>query len=193
MESKGIIREGDEDKADLLMRGYAIFKKDKLFTFTSEEEARGITWIMNRSNTGVIIAKSEAGEKVSLEIIDNKAKLIPRIEGDELHCTVEMSITSNIGEIMGTKSIVDTESVKYLEKQQEKIVKQILENAVQLSLENNLDHFSVITKFIFKYPMMRDYFKENWKVLYPDIKFDYKVESNVKGTYLINEPTGSTE
>lgn len=190
---KAMIKEGEEEKSDILLRGYAIFKRDKLFAFTSEEEARGISWIMNRSGSGVMIVKSNAGEKVSLEIINNRAKLIPRIESNELHCTIEMSISSNIGEIMGTKTLVDPESVKYLERQQEKKVKQILENAVRLSQENNSDHFSIITKFIFKYPMMRDYFEKNWKDLYPDVKFDFKVESKIKGTYLLNDPTGSTK
>ncbi|MHB1391684.1 MAG: Ger(x)C family spore germination protein [Clostridia bacterium] len=190
-EKKAMIKEGEEEKSDILLRGYAIFKHDKLFVYTSEEEARGISWIMNRSGSGVIIIKSMAGEKVSLEIVDNRVKLLPRIKGNELHCTIEMSVKSNIGEIMGTKTLVDLESVKYMEKQQEKIVKQTLENAVRLSQENNSDHFSIITKFIFKYPMMRDYFEKNWKDLYPDVKFDFKVESNIKGTYLLNEPTGS--
>ncbi|HYF82512.1 MAG TPA: Ger(x)C family spore germination protein [Clostridia bacterium] len=192
-EKKAIIKEGEEEKSDVLLRGYAIFKRDKLFTFTSEEQARGISWIMNRSGSGIIIVKSKAGEKVSLEIIANKAKQIPRIEGNELRCTIEMSITSNIGEIMGTETLLNPESVKYLKTEQEKIVKQILEKTVRLSQENNLDQFSTITKFIFKYPMMRDYFEKNWKDLYPDVKFDFKVDSNIKGTYLLNDPTGSTE
>ena len=192
-EKKAMIKEGEEEKSDLLLRGYALFKTDKLLYFTSEEEARGINWIMNRSGSDIIIAKSKAGEKVSLEIIDSKAKLMPRIEGNELHCTIEMSITSNIGEIIGTETLVDLESVKYLGKQQEKIVKQALEKTVRLSRENNSDHFSIITKFIFRYPMMRDYFENNWKDLYPDVKFDFKVESRIKGTYLLNEPTSSNE
>ncbi len=193
MEKKAMIKEGEEEKSDIFMRGYALFKHDKLLSFTSEEEARGISWIMNRSVSGLIIAESNAGEKVSLDIIDIKAKLTPRIEGNELHCTIELSIISNIGAIKGTKTSVDPESIEYLKKQQEKIVKQILEKAVRLSQENNSDHFSVITKFIFRYPMMRDYFEKNWKSLYSDIKFDFKVESNIKGTYLLNEPTGGTK
>jgi spore germination protein KC len=192
-EKKAMIKEGEEEKSDILLRGYAIFKHDKLFNFASEEEARGINWIMNRSGSGVIIVKSKAGEKVSLEIMENRVKIVPRIESNELHCTIEMSIATNIGEIMGSKTLVDPESVKYLEKQQEKIVKQTLENAVRQSQENNSDHFSIITKFIFRYPMMRDYFEKNWKDLYPDVKFDFKVESNIKGTYLLNEPTGNTK
>lgn len=190
-EKKAMIREGEKEKSNILLRGYAIFKNDKFITFTSEEEAKGISWIMNRVVSGLIIVKSEAGEKVALDIIDSKAKLIPRIEDNELHCTIKQSITSNIGEIMGTKTLLNTKSVKYLEKQQEKVVKQTLEKTIRLSQENNSDHFSVVTKFAYKYPMMRDYFQKNWKDLYPDVKFDFEVESKIKGTYLINDPTSS--
>lgn len=190
-EKKAMIKEGEEEKSDMLLRGYAIFKRDKLFTFTSEEQAKGLSWIMNRSGSGVIIVKSKAGEKVSLEIIDIRAEQLPRIEGNELYCTIRLSIISNIGEIMGTKTTIDPESVEYLEAQQEKSVKQILENTVRLAQETNSDHFSTITKFKFKYPMLRDYLDKNWKDLFPDIKFDIVVKSNIKGTYLLNDPTGS--
>lgn len=192
-ETKAMAKKGEETKSDLFLRGYAIFKEDKLFTFTSEDEARGISLIMNRIGSGVITVKSKAGEKVSLEIIYNKAKVMPRIEGNELHCTVELSIISNIGEIAGSKTLLDLEGIKYLEEQMKKNMEQILETAIKHSQENNLDHFSMITKFIFKYPMMRDYFEKNWKDLYPDITFDFKVNSNIKGTYLLNEPTGSDQ
>ncbi|HYE81140.1 MAG TPA: Ger(x)C family spore germination protein [Clostridia bacterium] len=192
-EKKTMAMEGEEAKSDILLGGYALFKLDKLLYFTSEEESKGISWIMNRSGSSVILVQSKAGEKVSLEIIDSRARLIPRIEDNGLYCTIELSITTNIAEIMGSKTLVDPEGVKYLETQQEKIVKQTLEKTVKIAQENNSDHFSTITRFIFKYPMMRDYFDKNWKDLYPDIKFDIKVKSKIKGTYLLNEPTGSTE
>lgn len=185
--------EKKQDKFDILLRGYAIFRKDKLSYFTSKEEARGINWMMNRIDSGIIIVKSKSGEKISLDIIDNKVKIDSKIEGDELHCMVDISFTTNINEMMGSESVIDKESIKYLIEQQNKAIKKEAENSIRIAQENNSDHFSTITKFILKYPMMRDYLNKNWKDLFPDIKFDIKVTSNIKGTYLLDEPTGSKE
>ena len=185
--------EEKQDKYDVLIRGYAIFRDDKLSYFTPREESRGINWIMNRIGSGAILVKNKSGEETSLEIISSNVKILPKIEGDELHCTVDISFTTNIGEVMGNESITAIGSIKYLKVQQEKAIKKEVENAVRIAQKDNSDRFGIITKFTLKYPMMRDYFKKNWKDLFPDVKFEIKVKSNIKGTYLLNDPVGSSE
>lgn len=184
--------EDKQDKYDVSLSGYAIFQEDKLSYFTPREEARGVNWMMNRIESGIILVKDKSGEETALEIISSKVKILPKIEGDELHCTVDISFTTNIGEVMGNESITCAESIKYLTEQQKKAIKKEVEGTIKIAQKNNSDHFSVISKFILKYPMLRDYLKQNWKALFPDIKFDIKVKSNIKGTYLINDPVGST-
>ena len=185
--------EEKQDIYDILLQGYAIFRSDKLFYYTSREEARAINFIMNRMGTALIITKSKAGEQISMEIIDSKVKVSPKIEGDELHCTIDVSFTTNIGEIMGSTPVLNPDSLKYLAEQQEKAVKKEIEDAIRRAQERKSDHFSTITKFIIKYPMLRDYFNKNWKELFTGIKFEVKVKSNIKGTYLLNEPNGTAK
>lgn len=177
-----------QDISDVLIRGYAMFKADKLLYFTSKEEARGINWIMNRVESGIIVLKSKSDQEISMEIIDSMSKMIPRIEGNELYCTIDLSFVTNIGEVMGVENIIDYNAIRYLVEQQEKVIKHEVESAIRMAQNNSSDHFGTITKFIFKYPMMRNYLKENWKDIFPNIKFVVKVESKIKGTYLINEP-----
>lgn len=185
--------EGQPDTYNLSMSGYAIFKGDKLIYFTSRDESRGINWLMGRIGSGIILVKDENNQDISLEIVDNNVKIIPRIEGNELRCTVDISLTTNIGEVMGSKNVIERDSIKYLTDQQEKAIKREVEYAIRQAQKNNTDHFSLISKFNMKYPLMRNYFKENWKDLFPDIKFDVRIESKIKGSYLINEPTGSSK
>ncbi len=181
--------EEKQDVYDILMRGYGVFRKDRLFYFTSREEAKGLNWIMNRVNSGIIVIKSNAGEYVSMDITDAKVKLLPRIQNGKLYCTVDASFTTNIGEIAGTETTVDNKSINYLIDQQSKAVKDDIETALRKAIEDKSDRFGIITRFIMRYPMMKDYFNEHWTELYPEIVFEVKVKSNVKGTYMINEPT----
>ena len=81
----------------------------------------------------------------------------------------------------------------YLTEQQEKSIKREVENAIRTAQDKNSDHFSILSKFIIKYPLLRDYFQENWQELFPDIKFEVSVDSRIDGTYLINEPVTASK
>lgn len=179
---------------DILITGYSLFSEDRLVRFLSKEQSRSINWLMNRITSGIITVKDQKGQEVSMVIIKGACKTIPRVVGNELHCSVEVSFTTNVGEIMGGKSVLDKASLDYLTTQQEKIIKSEVENTIKIAQENNSDHFSMISRFRMKYPLMWDYFRENWKELFPDIKFDVSVNSRIDGTYMINEPiTASKE
>lgn len=187
------IEEQQQNIRDVLFKGYALFGQDKLHGFTSEEEARGINWIMDRIRSGIIVVRSKRGDKVSLEIVDSKVKLQPRIADNKLYCTVKLSFITNIGEVMGNENVIKNDIIRYLLEQQEKIVMNEVKKTLKTAQEHNADHLSIISKFIMKYPMLREYFMDSWKELFPDIIFDVQVESMIKGTYLVNEPTGSSE
>lgn len=178
---------------DILFRGYVIFREDKLLYFASEEESRGINWIMNRIGSGIIVVKDQTGQEISMVIIEANSKVKPRIEGNELHCSIEISLNTDIGEIMGGKSVLDKATLDYLTEQQENSIKREVENAIRIAQEKNSDHFSTISKFKIKYPLLRDYFEENWQQLFPGIKFEVSVDSRIDGTYMINEPVTASK
>jgi len=178
---------------DMILSGYAIFREDKLFYFASREESRGINWMLNRIGSGTIVLKDQTGQEISMVIVRGISKIKPRIEGGELHCTVEVSFVTNIAEIMGGRSIFDRASLDYLTEQQEKSIKREVENAIRIAQEKNSDHFCIISKFGIKYPLLRDYFQENWQELFPDIKFEVSVDSRIDGTYMINEPVTASK
>ncbi|MGE5677652.1 MAG: Ger(x)C family spore germination protein, partial [Pseudomonadota bacterium] len=160
--SSAVVTGESDAKFDVLLRGYALFNKDKLSYFTSMEEARGINWMMNRIGSGLILVRAENGEEVSLTIIKGKTKIKPEIVGNELHCKVEIAFTTNISEIMGTESLLDKKSIDNLITLQNLAIKKEVEKTIGIAQKNNSDHFSIISKFIIKYPKMRDYFMENW-------------------------------
>ncbi|MGE5633586.1 MAG: Ger(x)C family spore germination protein [Caulobacteraceae bacterium] len=179
-----------KDLYDIKVSGYSVFNGDKLSMFLTDKESRGINFLMNRVGSGVIVVKGKNGETVSLEIVESKAKRYPKIQGDDISCTIKVSLITNIGEIEGTQAEFDEESLQYLRKQQENVVKKEIEHIISLAQEKNADFFSAVTSFGFRYPGMRDEFASQWKELFPKIKFNVEVESQVARTYLIKEPTG---
>jgi len=178
---------------DMILSGYAILREDKLLYFASREESRGINWILNRIGSGIIVVNDQTGQEISMVIIHGISKLKPRIESGKLYCSVEISFVTNIGEIMGGRSIFDSASLDYLTEQQEKSIKREVENAIRIAQEKNSDHFSIISKFGIKYPLLRDYFQKNWQKLFPDIKFEVSVDSRIDGTFMITEPVTASK
>ena len=140
---------------------------------------------MNRIGSGIIVVKDQGSQEISMVIIEANSKVKPRIEGNELHCSIEISLNTDIGEIMGGKSVLDKATLDYLTEQQENSIEEV-ENAIRIAQEKNSDHFSTISKFKIKYPLLRDYFEENWQQLFPRYKFEVSVDSRIDGTYMIN-------
>lgn len=180
-----------EGNFDLLLKDYAIFKKDKLQDYLEPDLTRGVNWITNRIQSGIILVEAPDRKKVSLEILQNKTSIKPYIDENGLQCTINIKFNSNIAESLSAEKIFTQEAMNYLEQQQEAEVKKEVEKTLRHAQEKNLDFFGIATKFIIKYPMMKNELTENWNELFPDIKFKVEVDSNINRTYLIKEAATS--
>ena len=180
-----------KDKYDISIKGYAIFKKDKLVRYLLNNEARGINWVKNRIASGVILVKGNKGEDISLEIITGQTKIKPLITKDNLSCTIKVYVNSNIDEITAPDNIFDKASIDYLNTQQEKVIKEEIENVLNKAQQANLDYFGIIQEFHMEYPASWKEIEKSWGELFPQIDFNVVIDANINRSYLIKEPTGS--
>lgn len=178
------------DDYDLVLDGYAIFEADKLKAFLDSDLSRGVNWIKNRIISGVILVEAPDKKKVSLEIIGSKTSIKPYVDENGLQCTIGVKFNTNIGETLSTEDISIEETLDYLKQQQEKQVKKEIEAILQYAIDNNMDIFGLAANFSIKYPMMKNELRENWKELFPEIKFHLEVDSNINRTYLTKQPQG---
>lgn len=172
---------------DMAMKGYAIFKEDKLVEFLDEDMSRGVNWVKNRMRSAVILVDAPDKKKVSLEIAQSKTTIKPFIDENGLQCTISINFSTNLSETMSEEELFTIESFDYLKKQQEKQVKQNVEKVIRYALEKDMDIFGLLSPFIIKYPMMKDELREKWRELFPEIKFNVEVDSKINRTYLITE------
>lgn len=183
----------DRDKFDMAIKGYAVFKGDKLSRYLQDKESRGINWVKNRIASGVILVKGKKGEDISLEIINSQTRMKPQMTKDTISCTINISVNTNIDEITAPDDIFDRSGINYLNEQQEKAIKAEIENVLTIAQKANLDFFGIIQEFHMKYPVSWKEIEKNWAELFPQIKFNVVVISKINRTYLIKEPTGSTK
>lgn len=173
---------------DIILKSYAIFKGDKLESFLDEELSRGVNWVKNRIQSGIILVEATDKKKVSMEIIQNKTTIKPYLDENGLQCTISIKFNTNIAETLSKEEIFDMDGLDYLKQQQEKQVKKEVEKILSYAQEKDMDIFGLVSNFSIKYPMMKNELRENWPALFPEIKFNVEVESNISRTYLIKEP-----
>ncbi len=184
----------DEEKLDINMKGYALFKEGKLVGHLAKYEARGLNWLKNLISSGIIVVKDMKDEYVSLEIIESNTKIEPLIRRDgSLKATVKIDLTTNIGEILGTEDIFNKQNLEYIEKEQERVVKEEVLSVIRFALENKMDFFSLGTKFFQKYPRVWKTYEKSWEEWIPTIDFQIEVDSNITRSYLLNEPDSREE
>lgn len=182
--------EEESVKFDISLRGYAIFKDSKMVGHLEMYEARGLNWLRNLIDSGIIVVKGKAGENISLEIIKSQCKIKPIIYSNgDLKATVKVELDTNIGEILGTKGVFTKEDLDYIQRQQEEEVKQEIMSAIKFAKNNKMDFFSLGTQFFQKYPAIWENYEKNWGERVPAINFDVQVKSNIMRTYLLRDPT----
>lgn len=177
------------DAMDIAMGGFALFEGDKLVAHLNADMGRGLNWLKNKVESGVIVVKSPKGNSVSLEIIENDVKLKPTLVNQKLTVNVNVFITCSIGGLKGAEDVFTEEAIGYLEKQLKENVKSEIEDVIRFSQENNLDIIGVGDAVFHKYPIQwEDDLEKKWKSFFPEITYKVEVTPVIIGTYNIIQP-----
>jgi spore germination protein KC len=176
---------------DLILKSYAVFKEDKLQDFLNEELSRGVNWVKDRTQSGTILVDAPDKKKVSLEIIQSKTSIKPYMDESGLQCTIGIKFNTNIAESLSSEDIFTIEVLESLKQQQEEQVETEVKKILSYAQERNMDIFGLVSNFSMKYPMMKNELRENWPQLFPEIKFNVEIDSNINRTYLIKDPATS--
>ncbi|PFO09403.1 spore gernimation protein GerC [Bacillus sp. AFS076308] len=90
-----------------VINGAAVFKKDKLIGWLDDSETRGLLWLRNEIEEGVIsikIPKEKGGGNISFEIIRADTKIIPHLNNGQIKFNI--NVTSEIIVIENASKVV---------------------------------------------------------------------------------------
>lgn len=165
-----------------LINGAAVFKKDKLIGWMNETETRGILWLRNEIEGGVIsikIPKNKGGGIISFDIIRAETKLLPILKNGQLKLTVkvtsEMIVTENYSKVVLLNQKNLEEIQKSIEKEITTRIKLVVNSAQN---EFQSDIFGFGQAVYRKYPKAwNTVYKKNWDQDFP--KLEVKIHSKV--------------
>lgn len=174
-------------KQVISLSGAAVFNNDKLIDWINPEEARGVLWLQNKIETGVIttyISEEKGGGKVAGEIIRSKTKIAPVLKGEELIIKVDVHTEANINENTSKLDLGDPDVVHNIEENYEKEIKYI----INLSLEKvknqlNVDVLGFGTKVHGKYPKQwENDLKKSWEKDFAHLNVKVSCRVKIFGT-----------
>ncbi|WP_238884349.1 Ger(x)C family spore germination protein [Clostridium sp. YIM B02551] len=156
-----------KSKSLLSIPGSALFKDDKLAGFITDRETRGILWLKNEINNGMITAKipnEKGGGLISGRIERVKTKIDPILKGDNVEFNVNIFADATIYESSSKLDLSSHSAIEYAQKMYAKeITEMINESLEKIQKQYKLDVVGFGAKVHGKYPKQWDtIFKDHW-------------------------------
>ena len=184
----------ESEKQDIAMNGFAIFENGKMIGYIKNDQAKGLNWVNGRYKSGVIVVRDEIGKKISLEVINEETKVLPKINNNnKLSITVIIKVLSNIGEMYSNTDIFNEKSFRFMEEQQQEIVKSQAESIIKYAQENKADMLYMWNRVFHKYPKKWKNMYNKWPEVFSNIPFTVEVDSKIVRRYMLKQPIGAME
>lgn len=169
--------------------GTAVFKKGKFIGELNESQTRGMLWVINKIDRGVIDVDNPGGDgKASLEIIrSNTAVEVENIKGTVL-INIKIREEGNLGSQTGKIDFTKMDNWIILEKKQEAVIKEEVLNAFKKAKDLNCDIFGFSEAIHRKNPTLWKTMEKNWDKIFPDIQLNVIVEAKLRRPGMIIKP-----
>lgn len=161
----------------------AIFKEDKLQGWLNESESKGYNYIVgNVKSTVVNVPCSEEGE-VSIEILKTKAEISSKFSKGKPSIEVNLKTTGNVGEVQCEMDFKKAKTIKELENQVERDIKDKMQQSVKTAKETyQSDIFGFGEVIHRKNPEFWQENKKEWDDHFTELPVTIKVKAQIRQT-----------
>jgi spore germination protein KC len=167
-----------EPFARLKYQNIAVFKKDKLIGWLNEKESKGYNYIRNNVHSTVgHIPCVKKGELI-MEVIRSKTKVKGRVVNGKPKIEIINNMESNIGEVACHIDLTNPETIKNLEKNNDKVNVDIIETAIRKAKRLGVDIFGFGEVIHRADPKAWKHLKTNWDQEFVNVPVT--IHSNVK-------------
>jgi len=175
------------------LSGTGVFEKDKLIGYLTGNETRGMQWIKGKVKSGNVISPYSGGSKITFALLNGTSQVKPVVENDRVAIQVTIKADSNIIEMpdkldpMKNPKIMD--ELASLQNEAIKKEAMLALNAAQSRF--NADIFDFGGLIHREYPNTWKKLEKNWNYIFPSLKVEVTVISNIISPGIISKPIDS--
>ena len=175
--------------SDIEITKTAIFKGDRMVAWFNNRESRGLLWIREGVQGGVIMAPLDGNENVSLEILGSSSSFKPIITEDgRVVVTIDVKAEGNVGEVTNFIDLAKPENVDRLSRLLEREIRTDILQAVNKAQELNTDVLGFGQEVHRRYPGYWRQVGHRWDEFFPQVEVVVNVQAEIPRTGLISRP-----
>jgi len=186
----------DKNKKDVLnATGLALLKKGKMIGILSSKKVEGLVMLRNEVVSGIveIPCPGKKLETESLEILNFKTKLKPKLIGNKVSVQVKSEVQGAVGELKCTNIKTRKDEAEFTNKMEKQIKHQMLETVYNLQ-KKKVDIIGIGNKIASSNPKKWKKMKGGWDKQFAEIPFDIHVKLQLVTTgTVIGRPAVSGE
>ncbi len=161
----------------------AVFKGDRLKGWFDEPQSKGYNYITGNVSSTIVNVPCKDKGSVSIEILRTKAKVNGKIKDDQPIINVHLEAVGNVGEVECPINLQKSETIKQLENQTEKDIKEKINSSISAAQkEFQLDIFGFGEVIHRKDPSYWSKAKTDWDNIFSEIKVNVHVKAQIRQT-----------
>ena len=175
-----ISTETDRQAAYPFIEGMAVIKNGRMIGRMNEQATRGVMWLRNEiKRSTVTVTPDDSGGYVSVHLLRNHTRLLPRIEGDRWIMTVRVTGQDDVVENTSDLDLSVPKHIGKVEEELEKFVEARMRLALELAQQEfGADVFRFADAFWRKYPKIWTANADRWDEIFP--KVEVRIETDLR-------------
>jgi spore germination protein KC len=167
--------------AKLQNAGLAVFRKDKLIGWLTEEESKGYNYILNHVKSTIGHVPCPQGGIIAFEVTKSKAAIKGSVRNREPQINIKLSAEQNVGEVECQIDLTKVETLSELEKQSQQKLQQIITDSIKV-VQNKykVDIFGFGEVIHRADPKAWKSLKKDWDKHFVDLNVNVQVKVKIK-------------
>lgn len=177
------------EKNEFQLDGTAVFKGEKLVGFIGKRETRGLLWVLDKVQSGIVVVKAPENKgEVSLKVLRSSGKIKAEVKGDSLRIKVTVDVLSNLGQKSSPLALGNPEALKSLARREAMVIRNEINAVIQKAKELKTDIFAFGEAVHRADPKAWKRLEQRWEEIFPELKVDLLVKTKINRVGLIINP-----
>lgn len=165
----------------------AVFKKDKLIGWLTEQETIGYSYITNKVKTSVRPIDCPSDGKATIDIIRSKSDMKGAIKNGEPEVDINLKVEGNVGSIECEIDLEKLETINELEEIFKKELEETIKKTIEASQKKYETDICGLGQAIYRSnPKEWHKIQNNWDEKFPDLTVNVNVDFKILHTGSIN-------